>query len=92
MHILTEHKKKYLRRRLSEVEELRLSLKNDDFEIAINIGHKLKGNGETFGYPLISAIGISLENAAFSKDKIKLCEAIEELAQNVKENLIDYEQ
>ncbi|MBC7540649.1 MAG: Hpt domain-containing protein [Bacteriovorax sp.] len=87
MHILDEHKKKYLNRRISEIEELKQSLGVDDFDIAINIGHRLKGNGETFGYPIISALGISLEQAGIAKDKVKLREAIKQLEVNVEENL-----
>ncbi|MDD4973004.1 MAG: Hpt domain-containing protein [Bacteriovorax sp.] len=87
MHILVEHKKKYLDRRKSEIEELKQSLNNNDFDIAINIGHRLKGNGETFGYPVISALGISLEQAGIVKDKEKLREVIEQLAKNVEQSL-----
>jgi HPt (histidine-containing phosphotransfer) domain-containing protein len=87
MHILDEHKKKYLNRRIGEIEELKQSLSVDDFDVAINIGHRLKGNGETFGYPIISALGISLEQAGIAKDKVKLREAIELLEVNVEENL-----
>lgn len=87
MQILAEHKKKYLTRRMTEIEELKQCLSNDDFEVAINIGHRLKGNGETFGYPVISSIGITLEQAALAKDKTKLRDAIDRLAVNVEENL-----
>jgi HPt (histidine-containing phosphotransfer) domain-containing protein len=87
MHILVEHKKKYLSRRITEIEELKQSLNDNDFDIAINIGHRLKGNGETFGYPVISALGISLEQAAIIKDKEKLREVIEQLAINVEKSL-----
>ena len=61
---------------------------NDDFNIAIGIGHKLKGNGETFGYPLISQLGIEIEQAGIYKDKDKLTDAIEKLKFYVGENLI----
>ena len=87
MHILEEHKKKYLTRRLVEIEELKASLDADDFEFAKIIGHRLKGNGETFGYPRISLIGISIEKLAIAKDRVKLQQAINELAQHVEEDL-----
>ena len=88
MHISVDHKKKYLSRRVIEIEELKQCLLNDDFNIAIGIGHKLKGNGETFGYPLISQLGIEIEQAGIYKDKDKLTDAIEKLKFYVGENLI----
>lgn len=88
MHISIEHKKKYLHRRVDEIKDLKHCLDNEDFDIAFNIGHRLKGNGETFGYPLISVLGITIEQAAIAKDKIKLANAIVELEDNVKENLL----
>ena len=87
MEILNEHKLKYLNRRMVEIKELKESLMNDDYEIAITIGHRLKGNGETFGYPRISSIGITLEQAALARNKEMLKRTIDELAQNVEENL-----
>jgi HPt (histidine-containing phosphotransfer) domain-containing protein len=87
MYVLVEHQKTYLNRRISEIQELKQALNIDDFEVAIRIGHKLKGNGETFGYPEISAIGNILELAAVTKDKNKINEAIEKLAQIVEESL-----
>lgn len=87
MTILVEHKKKYLERRLNEIEELRLCLSVEDYDVAVNIGHRLKGNGETFGYPEISVIGNNLEQAALAKDKVKMDEAVKELIINVEKNL-----
>lgn len=87
MQILVEHKKKYLDRRIVEIEELKQGLCMDDFDIAIQIGHRLKGNGKTFGYPEISIIGITLEEAALARDKDKLRDAIDELVIHVEKNL-----
>ena len=77
----------YLNRRKTEIEELRQSLKRDDFDVAVNIGHRLKGNGETFGFPTIGKIGIVMEQAGKNKDREKLEAMIEELSSNVEENL-----
>lgn len=80
MHILIEHKLKYLNRRLIEIEELKNALSSGDFSVAISIGHRLKGNGETFGFPQISTIGIQMEIAGQGKDMGKLNSLIQELA------------
>ncbi|MFA6239067.1 MAG: Hpt domain-containing protein [Bacteriovorax sp.] len=72
---------------MSEIEELKQCLESDDFDVAINIGHRLKGNGETFGFPAISAIGILMEKAAHLKDREKLRETIADLTAHVEQNL-----
>lgn len=87
MHILTEHKLKYLNRRLIEIDELTLALNNEDFNVISNIGHRLKGNGETFGFPLISELGIKLEKAAQLSDAQLIQVIISELKADVEKNL-----
>ncbi len=87
MYILSEHKLKYLNRRIIDIEELKNSLSQNDFDLPKIIGHRLKGNGVTFGYPLISEIGIALEMGAIAKDKLKILESIDLLIQVVDEGL-----
>ena len=87
MHILMEHKIKYLKRRIQEINELRTSLENNNFSVALSIGHKLKGNGETFGFPIISKIGLSIEKAAQAEDSDILRSSVEELSSFVNEQL-----
>ncbi|MGZ3789802.1 MAG: Hpt domain-containing protein [Bacteriovorax sp.] len=87
MQIPIEHKLKYLHRRVGEIAELNDCLVSGNFEAAMMIGHRLKGNGETFGFPSISSIGMSLEQAAQERDKEKLKEFIEKLSANVNEKL-----
>ncbi len=87
MEILSSQRLMYLSRRKIEIEELKQSLAREDFEMAVNIGHRLKGNGETFGFPIIGQIGIQLESAGKSKDKAKLKDTIDQLSINVEENL-----
>ncbi len=88
MEVLNEHKLKYLNRRVLELEELRNCLTSNNFEFAMMIGHKLKGNGETFGFPNISVIGNLLEKAALDKDRDKVQENIEKLALSVQEGFV----
>lgn len=87
MEILTTQRLQYLNRRKTEIEELKQSLAREDFDVAVNIGHRLKGNGETFGFPAIGQLGIAMEQAGKTKDKAKLEATINELSQNVEENL-----
>ncbi len=91
MQISKEQKIRYLNRRIDEIKELKEYLKTSDFESTIMIGHRLKGNGATFGFPLISKIGISLEEAARSKDISKIQESIENLSMSIEENLKNFQ-
>jgi HPt (histidine-containing phosphotransfer) domain-containing protein len=87
MEILKEQKLVYLTRREAELEQLKQSLAENSFEFAKMIGHRLKGHGETFGFPVISSIGITIEKAAQEENMTKLTEAVHSLDENIKENL-----
>lgn len=67
---------RYLNRKAAEIEELKEGLSQMDYEVLFNIGHKLKGNGTTFGFSDISELGNFIEQAAINKDRIKLEEYI----------------
>lgn len=87
MEIMKDQKLVYLTRRQTEVAQLKQSLGEDSFELALMIGHRLKGHGETFGFPHISNIGIQMELAAKEKDMAKLKETVNSLDQDIEENL-----
>lgn len=74
-----DHQLRYLNRRAVDIEELKLSLEIDNFEVAKMIGHRLKGSGQTFGFPLITTIGTAIEVAGHEADKKRILAAIEEL-------------
>jgi HPt (histidine-containing phosphotransfer) domain-containing protein len=59
---------KYIQRRLDELDFLKTSLSEGNFEPAIRIGHQLKGNAVTFGFAEFQKIGEELEFAAINKD------------------------
>ena len=87
MEILRDQKIIYLTRRQTEVEQLKKSLEENNFEMAEMIGHRLKGHGETFGFPLISSIGVTIELAAKEKNLDKLKVAVKSLDENINENV-----
>ncbi|MBC7430218.1 MAG: hypothetical protein H7336_16510 [Bacteriovorax sp.] len=84
---MKEQKKVYLVRRQTEVGQLKDSLAHNSFELSQIIGHRLKGHGETFGFPQISIIGVSMEEAAIEGNMDKLKAAVESLGESVEENL-----
>lgn len=78
---------RYLNRRVEDIQDLKISFAQSDYEKMIEVGHKLKGNGRTFGYPEITQLGEEIEQAADSKDKIKLIKCIDSFEICVKNGL-----
>ena len=87
MEIMKDQKLVYLTRRQTEVAQLKQSLVEDSFELALMIGHRLKGHGETFGFPHISDIGVQMELAAKERDMSKLREMVKSLDESIEENI-----
>lgn len=87
MEILKDQKLVYLGRRKTEIEQLKKSLDENSFEMAEMIGHRLKGHGETFGFPVISSIGTTIELAAKEKDMNKLKDLVKSLDESIVENI-----
>ena len=87
MEILKEQKLVYLNRRQTELAQLKQSLLENSFEFALTVGHRLKGHGETFGFPHISSIGVTMEKAAQDHDMDKLKATVNSLDESIQENL-----
>jgi len=67
---------RFLSRKRGDLDRLRSALAIDDFETIQRIGHDLKGSGETFGFPELSAFGAALERAALSSNDRALGEQV----------------
>lgn len=87
MEIMKEQRLVYLTRRQTEVAQLKESLAQESFDFAQVVGHRLKGHGETFGFPYISSLGVAMELAAKDRDLEKLREVIKSLDESVEENI-----
>ena len=82
MILAKDTKLKYLNRRIDEIEQLKNycllipeNINNLELFASIEmIGHKLKGNGSTFGYPELTQLGLAIEEAAKKLDLEKLRE------------------
>lgn len=72
MKIPAELKIKYLNRRLAEIGRLRSTLEQDDYSLALQVGHQVKGNAVTFEVPQIAVIGFEMEEAAQRQDKQRI--------------------
>lgn len=72
MELSNEMIQRYLERRKHDLDKCLSYLARRDFHEIEKIGHQLKGNGTTFGYPELSVIGKNLEQAARAHDLTKL--------------------
>ncbi|MFL5786045.1 MAG: Hpt domain-containing protein [Bacteriovoracaceae bacterium] len=64
MFVPDEMKLRYFERRKRDLDECVQHLKSGDLTFIEKVGHQLKGNGDTFGYPELADIGKELEEAA----------------------------
>lgn len=84
---MKDQKLVYLTRRQAEVIQLKQSLDEESFDLALMIGHRLKGHGETFGFPYISSIGVQMELAAKEQDMPKVKDLVRSLDEAIEENM-----
>ena len=73
-----EAKALYVQRRGKDLEKLKISFSNHSTGEFKRIGHDLKGNAVTFGFPDLENLGKSLETIASSQDW-KLAQTLIEL-------------
>lgn len=72
MEVPVELKRKYLERRVQDIQHLISSLDRNDFAPAAKLGHQVKGNAVTFDFPQMAPIGIQIEQAAKTRNKEEL--------------------
>jgi HPt (histidine-containing phosphotransfer) domain-containing protein len=70
---------RYLEHRARDVAALRRALDLGDFPSVSRIGHNLRGNGKSYGFPEVGAMGEALEAAASTKSAASILEQIESL-------------
>jgi HPt (histidine-containing phosphotransfer) domain-containing protein len=59
---------KFIGHRERDVSTIRLALEHGDFETISRIGHNMRGNGVSYGFPEIGTLGERLEKAANTTD------------------------
>jgi HPt (histidine-containing phosphotransfer) domain-containing protein len=87
MFVPDEMLNRYFERRRRDLEECVHHLKTGNLHFIEKVGHQLKGNGVTFGYPELSVIGKELEAAAQSGHENHISEAMEKLSDWVSDHL-----
>ena len=73
-----EMKRVYIQRRSGDLVKLEDALTRRDPSVFERIGHQLKGNASTYGYPDLEDIGIRLEEIKSLSDTAEALELIRE--------------
>jgi HPt (histidine-containing phosphotransfer) domain-containing protein len=81
----------FLKNRHKEVDTLRVALASADFEQLRQLGHRMKGVGNSYGFARVSVIGKQIEDGARSGDRASLESAITGYAEYLAKVEVTYE-
>src|SRR6266852_3836622 len=81
----------FMRNRNKELETLKLALAAADFEQLRQLGHRMKGVGNSYGFAHVSTLGKHIEDGARSGDRAGLEARIREYADYLAKVEIVYE-
>jgi len=59
---------RFIAHRADDVANIRLALDRGDYALIARLGHNMRGNGRSYGFPDIATIGERLEAAALARD------------------------
>jgi HPt (histidine-containing phosphotransfer) domain-containing protein len=81
----------FMRNRHKELEALRVALAAADFEQLRQLGHRMKGVGNSYGFAHVSTLGKFIEEGARSGDRASLQATISEYDEYLAKVQIAYE-
>ena len=81
----------FLKNRHKELDTLRAALAAADFEQLRQVGHRMKGVGNSYGFNHVSTLGKYIEDGARSGDRAALEARIAEYAEYLSKVQIAYE-
>ena len=81
----------FLGNRHKEIDALRVALAAADFEQLRQLGHRMRGVGDSYGFERISVIGKHIEDGARSGDKAGLAAQIADYSDYLSKVQITYE-
>jgi HPt (histidine-containing phosphotransfer) domain-containing protein len=81
----------YMKNRHKELNALRVALAAADFEQLRQLGHRMKGVGNSYGFAHVSTIGKTIEEGARSGDRALLQSSIIEYSDYLSKVQIAYE-
>ena len=77
--LLPEMIQAYLEHRNADIEKCKAALQAAAFTVFEKIGHQLKGNGASFGFPEIGDMGTALEKAGKTKNAAEAASLVSSL-------------
>ncbi len=81
----------FMKNRVKEVDALRAAIAAGDFEQLRQLGHRMKGVGNSYGFAHVSVIGKHVEDAAKAADKGALTALVDNYADYLSKVSIVYE-
>jgi HPt (histidine-containing phosphotransfer) domain-containing protein len=81
----------FMSNRKKELESLRVALAAADFEQLRQLGHRMRGVGNSYGFERVSVIGKHIEEGARSGDKAALAAQIADYGHYLSKVQIAYE-
>jgi HPt (histidine-containing phosphotransfer) domain-containing protein len=81
----------FMKNRQKELEALRVAVAASDFEQLRQLGHRMKGVGNSYGFAHVSVIGKNVEDRARSGDRAGLDAQVAEYAEYLSKVQITYE-
>lgn len=81
----------FMKNRVKEVDSLKTALAGGDFEQLRQLGHRMKGVGNSYGFAYVSAVGKRVEDAARIPDTAALKTCIDNYADYLAKVKIVYE-
>lgn len=81
----------FMTNRRKEVETLRAALEARDFEQLRQLGHRMKGVGNSYGFSKVSDLGKSIEDGARGEDRAALEALIVDYADYLERVQVVYE-
>jgi len=81
----------FMKNRHKELDTLRVALASADFEQLRQLGHRMKGVGNSYGFARVSTIGKHIEEGARSGDRAALQASINEYQDYLSKVQIAYE-
>ena len=81
----------FMKNRHKELDALRVALAAADFEQLRQLGHRMKGVGNSYGFTHVSTLGKYIEDGARSGDRASLQARISEYEEYLSKVQITYE-
>ena len=81
----------FMKNRHKELDALRVALAAADFEQLRQLGHRMKGVGNSYGFTHVSTLGKYIEDGAKSGDRAALAATISEYDEYLAKVQIAYE-